>query len=66
MFGLLDLPKGGCFELNTDALKGTAGIWSHTSVRKDKSDMHPQMEVTAMLKTLGSYFNKPVCNFHFL
>lgn len=52
MFGLLDLPKGGCFELNTDALKGTAGIWSHTSVRKDKSDMHPQMELTAMLKTL--------------
>ena len=40
------------FEINADALNGKPGIWSHTSVRKDKSDVHPQDELIAMLKTL--------------
>ena len=49
---VLDLPKGAGFELNNDALAGKPGVWSHTSVRKDKFDIHPQAELTAMLKTL--------------
>ena len=48
----LDKPNGGGFELNTDALNGKPGIWSHSSVRKDKFDVHPQVELVAMLKTL--------------
>ena len=49
---VLDNPKGTGFELNTDALAGKPGIWSHTSVRKDKFDVHPQDELIAMLKSL--------------
>ena len=49
---LLDLPKGAGFEINTDALAGKPGVWSHTSVRRDKFDIHPQAELIAMLKSL--------------
>jgi len=34
------------------ALKGEAGVYTHNSVRKDKSDIHPQPEMIAMLKSL--------------
>lgn len=34
------------------ALTGTPGIWSHTSYRKDKSDIHPQPEMVEMLQSL--------------
>lgn len=49
---LLGKPQGQAFELNNDALNGKPGIWSHTSVRKDKFDVHPQLELVAMLKSL--------------
>ena len=49
---LLNKPGGEAFELNGDALNGKQGIWSHTSVRKDKFDVHPQDELIAMLRTL--------------
>ena len=49
---VLDNPKGTGFELNNDALAGKPGVWSHTSVRKDKFDIHPQDELIAMLKSL--------------
>lgn len=49
---LLGKPQGKAFELNADALAGKPGIWSHTSVRKDKFDVHPQDELVAMLKAL--------------
>lgn len=54
LYNLLDLPKGGGFEIKTDALSGKPGVWSHTNVRKDKFDIHPQPELTAMLKSLGT------------
>lgn len=38
--------------VSTNALKGTAGIWTHASYRKDKSDCHPQPELCDMLKLL--------------
>ena len=41
------------FEFNGNALKGTHGIWSHTSFRPDKSDCHPQPELINMLKNLS-------------
>jgi len=35
-----------------DALSGAPGLYSHNSVRKDKSDVFPQKELIEMLKTL--------------
>lgn len=52
LYKLLDLPKGGAFEINADALNGKPGLWSHTNVRKDKFDVHPQPELTTLLKSL--------------
>jgi hypothetical protein len=40
------------FELNSRALSGESGIWTHTSYRLDKSDCHPQEELITMLKSL--------------
>ena len=40
------------FNVCADALQGTPGIWTHTSVRPDKSDCHPQPELIAMLSSL--------------
>ena len=38
------------WDTNIAALKGEAGIWSHVSYRSDKSDCHPQKELTELLK----------------
>lgn len=40
------------FDVSKKALNGDAGVWSHTSYRKDKSDIHPQPELIQMLKSL--------------
>lgn len=48
---ILTTPAG--FEFNADACAGKPGIWSHTSVRKDKNDMCPQPNLLAMLATLN-------------
>lgn len=40
------------WDINEDALEGTSGIWSHTTFRKDKSDIFPQVEMISMLKSL--------------
>ena len=40
------------WEVNSMALSGANGIWSHTSYRFDKSDCHPQPELIEMLKGL--------------
>ena len=40
------------FEVSSVALSGTPGVWSHTSFRADKSDVHPQPELIDMLKSL--------------
>jgi len=50
-----DIPLGynrGVFEVSGDALSGKPGVWSHTSYRPDKSDVHPQPELIDMLKSL--------------
>lgn len=39
------------FDIDLRALRGEEGVWTHTSVRPDKSDLHPQAEVINMLKT---------------
>ena len=36
----------------TRALRGDEGIYSHTSFRPDKSDVHPQVELVNLLKSL--------------
>ncbi len=40
------------FEIDKRPLMGESGIWTHTSVRKDKSDCHPQPELLQMLGCL--------------
>lgn len=40
------------FNVNVRALRGEPGVWTHTSVRADKFDCHPQPELIALLKTL--------------
>ena len=40
------------WEVSAEALKGKQGVWSHTSFRFDKSDIHPQPEIIEMLKSL--------------
>lgn len=40
------------WDISEDALEGYSGIWSHTSFRKDKSDIFPQKEMIDMLKSL--------------
>jgi len=43
----------GMWDINDKALSGKAGVWTHVSFRKDKSDCHPQPELIAMLKSLS-------------
>lgn len=40
------------FNFTQEAVNGKPGVWTHTSYRKDKSDMHPQPEMIEMLKTI--------------
>jgi len=40
------------FDLSMSALEGNSGIFSHTSFRGGKSDIHPQSELIDMLKNL--------------
>ncbi|HYG50488.1 MAG TPA: N-acetylmuramoyl-L-alanine amidase [Flavobacteriales bacterium] len=40
------------WDISQRALEGTPGIWSHTSYKKEKSDIHPQPEMIAMLQGL--------------
>ena len=40
------------WDISPRALSGTAGIFTHVSVRKDKSDCHPQPELIEMLQNL--------------
>lgn len=42
------------WDISKNALSGKSGIWSHTSYRLDKSDIHPQNDLIDMLKTLKS------------
>jgi hypothetical protein len=56
--GLPKLLKGGvdpkiAFEFNLDAYNAKQfGLWTHTNVRKDKLDCHPQIELINMIKNL--------------
>ncbi len=50
-----NIPKtynAGMFDISKDALTGTPGIWTHTSVRKDKVDCSPQPKLLEVLKSL--------------
>ena len=40
------------FELKDDALKGTPGLWTHSNVRKDKTDCFPQPELISLIQSL--------------
>lgn len=40
------------WDINQDALNGVNGLYTHVSVRRDKSDCHPQPELIEMLKNI--------------
>jgi len=40
------------FNLSQEALRGKPGVWTHTSYRIDKSDIHPQPEMIEMLMAI--------------
>jgi len=40
------------WDVSHRAVVGVSGVYSHTSFRGDKSDLHPQKELVDMLKTL--------------
>lgn len=47
------------FEYNQTLIDKTLpGIWTHTNVRKDKSDVYPDKRILDMLNRLGKEFNK--------
>lgn len=41
------------FAFNEKAVKGYHGIWSHTSFRPDKSDVHPDLRLIEMLQSIS-------------
>jgi N-acetyl-anhydromuramyl-L-alanine amidase AmpD len=41
-----------CFTVNTKALRGETGLYTHNSYRKDKIDIYPCPRMITMLKTL--------------
>ena len=50
-----DIPKDyndDIWDLSKRAMRGDDGIFTHNSVRKDKSDMYPCPRVIEMLKSL--------------
>ena len=50
-----DIPKdyrAEIFGLDVEAFKNTKGIYTHNSVRKDKSDIYPCLRMIEMLKNL--------------
>jgi N-acetyl-anhydromuramyl-L-alanine amidase AmpD len=50
-----DIPKdyrSEIWSIDKEAFKGTKGIFTHNSVRKDKSDMYPDPRVIKMLENL--------------
>lgn len=42
----------GALDINQGALKGVPGIWSHSNVRKDKTDVWPQPQLFDLIKQL--------------
>ncbi|MDQ3111073.1 MAG: N-acetylmuramoyl-L-alanine amidase [Bacteroidota bacterium] len=53
--GKYSIPKtfnAEMFDISKKALTGTPGIWTHTSVRKDKVDCSPQPKLLDVLKSL--------------
>ena len=48
----LKFDQNQLFTVNTKALKGENGLYTHNSVRKDKVDIYPCPRMIAMLKTL--------------
>ena len=45
------------FELDIRAFEGEAGIWTHTSVRQDKTDCSPQPHLIDILKRVDTQYD---------
>jgi N-acetyl-anhydromuramyl-L-alanine amidase AmpD len=51
-FGISKVYNEDMWDISGRALAGANGIWSHTSVRSDKSDVHPYPPLIEALKSL--------------
>jgi hypothetical protein len=40
------------FDMKDDAMKGSPGLWTHSNVRKDKTDCFPQPELVSLIHSL--------------
>ncbi len=53
-YGIPTCYKGDqMFEVDMRAFEGEAGVWTHTSIRADKTDCSPQPHLVEMLKRVG-------------
>jgi hypothetical protein len=52
-YGVSLFYNASMFDISQEALGGKPGVWTHTSYRQDKSDIHPQPEMIEMLKSLS-------------
>ncbi len=51
--GLLTfLNSANAFDINQGAQKGVPGLWSHSNVRSDKTDVYPHPQLIEMIKSL--------------
>ena len=46
------------WDISERAIRGAEGIWSHTSYRTDKLDIHPQLELVSMLMRVEDDFHR--------
>ncbi|MCF6185596.1 MAG: hypothetical protein L3J56_13425 [Bacteroidales bacterium] len=46
------------WNISERAVRGAEGIWSHTSYRTDKLDIHPQQELVSMLMRIEDDYHR--------
>lgn len=49
----VDVPENVAFDLNSAPLKGHTGLWTHTNVRRDKTDCSPQPHLVGLINSLS-------------
>lgn len=51
-YGIVTKYNNDMWNVSKRCLSGQSGVWSHTSYRKDKSDVHPQDNLIELLKSV--------------
>jgi hypothetical protein len=53
-YGISLYHNSSMFNISQEALGAKPGVWTHTSYRQDKSDLHPQPEMIEMLQSIST------------